>query len=80
MDLTLLCRLELFSDKLVEKGCPLTNCFGFIDGTHIEGKLCFRTIIVCSSCGPKIKIFAQINQYLAFLDETLSDYFYGCRV
>ena len=30
-------RLELFADRVTEKGCPLPNCFGFIDGTHIEG-------------------------------------------
>jgi len=28
--------LELFAEKLSQKGCPLPNCFGFIDGTHIE--------------------------------------------
>jgi len=27
--------LELFAEKLGEKGCPLQDCFGFIDGTHI---------------------------------------------
>jgi len=28
--------LSYFARKISEKGCPLPDCFGFIDGTHIE--------------------------------------------
>ena len=36
--LIIMVRLELFSQKLEASGCPLPNTFGFIDGTHIEGR------------------------------------------
>ena len=32
-------RLEVFAEKVIQKGCPLPNCFGLIDGTHIEGMM-----------------------------------------
>ena len=45
VQLNLIFRLSFFARKISEKGCPLPDCFGFIDGTHIEGTFIFYFIL-----------------------------------